>query len=327
MGLEKNVAQKSLFGGVQKSRLSSLRADYILPPFSVLSAREGEWQNRKRAWVDLGIDSELGRGDHLTKEEKESNVRENKLGKCLPDQSIGEKFGRKVQTTSIFDPVLCELLLSWFTNKGYKVLDPFAGGSVRGLVSGYLGREYDGIDLSNKQIEANIEQYNRFNANYGVQNVKWYCGDSNKMDDILPKDKKYDFILTCPPYADLEVYSNDPDDISNMTYDKFMETLTSIIKKACDKLEENRFAAIVVGELRDKKTGVYRGFVPDTINAFRACGMQYYDEMILVTSAGSLPIRVKRQFKVGRKIGKSHQNVLVFYKGDTSKIRDMGNIQ
>ena len=35
---------------------------FMIPPFSVLNAREGWWQNRKRAWLALGIKSELGRG-------------------------------------------------------------------------------------------------------------------------------------------------------------------------------------------------------------------------------------------------------------------------
>lgn len=33
-----------------------------IPPFSVLNAREGWWQDRKKAWIALGIQSELGRG-------------------------------------------------------------------------------------------------------------------------------------------------------------------------------------------------------------------------------------------------------------------------
>lgn len=37
-----------------------------IPPFSVLNAREGWWQDRKRAWIDLGIRSELGRGEGAT---------------------------------------------------------------------------------------------------------------------------------------------------------------------------------------------------------------------------------------------------------------------
>ncbi|MFO0271532.1 MAG: ParB/Srx family N-terminal domain-containing protein [Gemmatimonadota bacterium] len=33
-----------------------------LPPFTVLNAREGWWQDRKAAWIAIGIKSELGRG-------------------------------------------------------------------------------------------------------------------------------------------------------------------------------------------------------------------------------------------------------------------------
>lgn len=36
---------------------------FLVPPFSVLDARQGYWQDRKRAWLALGIQSELGRGD------------------------------------------------------------------------------------------------------------------------------------------------------------------------------------------------------------------------------------------------------------------------
>lgn len=37
--------------------------------------------------------------------------------------------------TSIFDPVLCELAYRWFTPADGSILDPFAGGSVRGIVA------------------------------------------------------------------------------------------------------------------------------------------------------------------------------------------------
>ena len=35
------------------------------------------------------------------------------------------------------------------------VLDPFAGGSVRGIVASQLGRGYLGIELAAEQVEAN----------------------------------------------------------------------------------------------------------------------------------------------------------------------------
>ena len=53
-----------LFGetpsGTAHGSLLSQSWDY--PPFSVLNARDGWWQERKRQWLALGIRSELGRG-------------------------------------------------------------------------------------------------------------------------------------------------------------------------------------------------------------------------------------------------------------------------
>jgi hypothetical protein len=76
------------------------------------------------------------------------------------------------------------------------------------------------------------------------------------------------------------------------------------------------FACFVVGDIRDKKTGLYRNFVSDTIAAFQAGGFALYNEAIFITPAASLPIRVGGQFEKSRKLGKMHQNVLVFVKGD-----------
>jgi len=42
---------------------------------------------------------------------------------------------------SIFDPVACELSYRWFCPKEGEVLDPFAGGSVRGIVANFYGRD------------------------------------------------------------------------------------------------------------------------------------------------------------------------------------------
>lgn len=41
---------------------ATLAERFLVPPFSVLDARQGYWQTRKQAWLALGIESELGRG-------------------------------------------------------------------------------------------------------------------------------------------------------------------------------------------------------------------------------------------------------------------------
>lgn len=214
--------------------------------------------------------------------------------------------------TSIFDPVLCELAYRWFSPAGGVVLDPFAGGSVRGIVASVLGRRYVGVDLRAEQVEANREQA----AEICDLLPEWHVGDSA---EVIPGlDVEADLVFSCPPYADLEVYSDDPRDLSTMDYPSFVEAYRRIIAAACSKLKPNAFAVFVVGEVRDRR-GNYLGFVPDTIAAFRDAGLAYYNEAILVTAAGSLPIRAGRQFETTRKIGKTHQNVLVFTKGDPKK--------
>lgn len=51
-------------GGGNPSEVAhkTLAERFGVPPFSVLDARQGYWQDRKRAWLSLGLQSELGRG-------------------------------------------------------------------------------------------------------------------------------------------------------------------------------------------------------------------------------------------------------------------------
>ena len=273
----------------------SLSDKFGAPPFSVLNAREGWWQDRKREWLSLGIESELGRGEEL-----------------LGFRSLAARFGNRGGTeanTSVFDPVLCELLYQWFSPMGGVVLDPFAGGSVRGVVAAELGREYVGYELRADQINANKRQASRICSNIVPA---WVNADSRGIDKAKIDA---DFVFSCPPYADLEKYSDDPKDLSTLEYKEFLPAYREIIAKACAKLKEGRFACFVVGEVRDQG-GNYRNFVSDTIDAFLSAGLSYYNEIILVTAVGSLPVRSGRVFEASRKIGKTHQNVLVFVKGD-----------
>lgn len=146
--------------------------------------------------------------------------------------------------------------------------------------------------------------------------VEWIVGDSTNIAELAPGE--YDFIFSCPPYGDLEVYSEDPADISNMKYADFLIAYRKIIAAACGLLKPDRFACFVVGDFRDKK-GNYRNFPGDTIAAFMDQGLTLYNTAVLITAAGSLPIRVGKQFTSSRKLGKTHQDVLIFLKGDAKR--------
>ena len=131
----------------------------------------------------------------------------------------------------------------------------------------------------------------------------------------MEKAPEADFIFSCPPYGDLEQYSELREDLSAMPWPDFRLAYRAIIHRACKRLRNDRFACFVVGDFRDGK-GNYRNFVSETIAAFMDAGLSLYNEAILVTSVGSASMRVTRQFNAGRKLCKTHQNVLVFLKGD-----------
>jgi 1-aminocyclopropane-1-carboxylate deaminase/D-cysteine desulfhydrase-like pyridoxal-dependent ACC family enzyme len=146
---------------------------------------------------------------------------------------------------------------------------------------------------------------------------EWVTGDAADVTDLCP-GVEADLWFSCPPYGDLEVYSDDPRDLSTMSDREFREQYRRIIRDSTALLRDDRFAVIVVGDYRGSD-GFYRNFVSNTIEAFQAAGLGLYNEAVLVTNLASLILRVGKQFDVSRKLGKSHQNVLVFVKGDPRK--------
>lgn len=625
--------------GVGKPTPPSLVERFGVPPFSVLDARQGYWQERKRGWLSLGLRSEVGRGENLmgrgilemvtlwtgfTYQETKDFVDARRAAGVSDDDIRGEaqRMGRRGaigsdakargktfaknhssddekldpvtrkiidatvgKGTSIFDPVLCELAYRWFCPPDGTVLDPFAGGSVRGVVAARLGRGYVGIDLREEQVEANRQQWDEIGsavaaavpavvpdetpdltpvdwlgdegvwvkrddafafagvrggkvrtcrvlsegasglvtagsrqspqANIvaqiarrlgvpcrvhtpqgelspellaakaagaevvqhpaGYNNVivararedaaargwteipfgmeceeavrqtsrqvanlppgahrlvapvgsgmslagilhglvaagrddlkvlgvvvgadpekrldryapkgwrdrvtlvpsgldyhahapktrlaeieldpvyeakclpfllpgdvlwvvgrrqtaepatlraapvlQWVTGDSRELPTLLGPDFAADFVFSCPPYADLEVYSDDPRDLSTMSYEAFLAAYREIIAAAVARLRPDRFACFVVGDVRDGK-GLYRNFPAETIAAFEAAGARLYNEAVLVTAVSTLALRAAGAFVASRKLGKAHQNVLVFVKGDARK--------
>lgn len=529
---------KDIFGNPLKQATKSIiYKRFGVPPFTVLSAREGHWQARKRAWLALGIEAELGRSEvegksifPWDKERYKQGIGRTGKGKVAgweefiagtgkerggagrkchnskawnrfevekPTAESTQKIAAVGYGPSLFDPVLCEMIYRWFTGPGQQIVDPFAGGSVRGIVATCLGRKYWGGELRKEQVDSNIKQAlhifpgsqqvpievsgkmlrqmfhpcelnyvrgtckgrccegsggimvtvhesereaieakgctvkdgfivadkrglcpfksddglctihgrekpfgcqaspftlnekgvlvvrnryrllkcfkcegskpaheahhwslqaifgdeeaarisklaaageDRIQAMMGVREyrmlvanddakhgretkgllqpqLEFVCGDSSK---TLRHAPRADFVFSCPPYGDLEVYSNEPGDISNLEWDDFLAVYRKIIFRACKKLRDDRFACFVVGDFRDSK-GNYRNFVSETIRAFLDAGLRLYNEAILVTAVGSASLRASRQFAAARKMVKSHQNILVFVKGDGKK--------
>ena len=265
---------------------------------TIFDTKQGYWQKRKREWKKI-LHSENGRNAGL-------------LGNGLKE--LAQKQGANLTGTSIFDPVLCEVLYNWFCPVNGTIFDPFAGGSVRGVIAEMLNRRYIGIDLSERQIDANRQTADRL----GVYPA-WHCDDSKNADKYIT-DETADLVFSCPPYHNLEKYSDHPLDLSNMNYNDFITAYTDIITTACRKLKNDRFAVFGVGDIRDK-AGFYRGFTDDTKRIFKDAGLHLYNECILLEQYATAVMRAGMIFSAGRKLTKVHQNVLIFYKGNPKEIK------
>lgn len=310
---------------------ASLNDRFIVPPFSILDTRKGYWQERKKKWRELIGDNGESRNDTLitspeikykdlyqrTRQHREELgiTFKEYLDKYVPDD-VKEREASKVLSAgvSLLDPVMAEIVCRWFGQDNCKTFDCFAGDSVFGYVSAHLGNEFVGIELRPEQARLNNERVEGMTARY-------INDDGQNVAQHIAPDSQ-DLLFSCPPYFDLEKYSDLENDASNQdSYEDFIKILENAFKAAVGCLKENRFAVIVVGDVRDKSTGFYYDFCGDIKRIFKEAGMPLYNEIILVETGASTALRAGRYME-SRKVAKMHQNILVFYKGKTKEIKN-----
>ena len=281
-----------------KNKLSD---KFIIPPFSILDTRSGDWQARKKIW-----------NEYLR---EEGETREETLG-VKTEIKYGDMSGRDsgpiqsmAPSVSLFDPVIAEVMFHWFSPENSNIIDPFCGDIRKGAVAGFLKHNFTGIELRPEQYEVNIKQIDRLELN---KYVKYINDDGTKILNHID-EKSQDLLFSCPPYYDLEEYSKMEEDASNQeTYEDFIKILDNAFTDGIKTLKDNRFAVIVVGDLRNKD-GYYYNFHEDIKFIFNKSGMLLYNELILMEMTGTAALRAENAMK-NRKTIKTHQNVLVFYK-------------
>ena len=301
-----------LFGDEIRKELS-LADRYLLCPTTVLNKRDPKWALLRRKWIGLGIKSEIGRDSMFMNfsGSKDKSILKGKDSWSDSTKNIVNRMGKfsGADGVSIFDPVLCEIIYKWFCPDGGLILDPFAGGSVRGIVANYLGYKYTGVELREEQCTSNRDQ--AIDILEVSNQPTWHCGDSDQVLDVK-LNIEFDLLFSCPPYMNLEVYSDLPEDLSNMNDESFITKYNSIIDKSCKLVKRGGYAVFVVGDLRDNK-GYQKDFTGITKQAFIKAGMKLYNELILVTPVGSKAMTMELGFRSG-KLAKVHQNVYIFKK-------------
>lgn len=239
--------------------------------------------------------------------------------KTVKDGEVVHSKGKSFNgNASVLDPVACEVILRLFMpTSGVRVYNPFGGGVQMGFVCGENNYEYTATEIRQNQCDANNAICQDF------VNVKWIKADSST---FVPK-QKYDLMFSCPPYYQVEEYLDydkviPEGELNNLpTYQEFRDTLFKGYKNSLKMLNDNCFFVIMTGDSRDKN-GAYYGCEAEHELFFKEQGLHIYNKIVYLECEFTRLAHAKVTLNY-RKFPKREQKILVFYKGDMSKIKDL----
>ena len=197
---------------------------------------------------------------------------------------------------------------------GRRIYNPFGGGVQFGFVAGSYGYDYISSEIRQNQCDANNAICK------DLKSATWIKSDSSK---YMP-ESKVDLCFSCPPYYQVEEYldydGNPPEgELNNIpTYEQFRDTLFEGYKKGIEALNDNCFFVVMTGDSRDKN-GAYYGCEAEHEIFFKQQGLHIYNKIVYLECEFTRLAQAKVTLNY-RKFPKREQKILVFYKGDISKI-------
>jgi DNA modification methylase len=220
-------------------------------------------------------------------------------------------------------------LIRFFTKRGMKVLDPFAGVASTLKACALHDRNGVGIELIPHWVKLARERLvtevpaakSELVTNEVLQ------GDVRRVLDTF-SDDEFDFIVTSPPYWNIlskidhkaksqrirnglaTKYSDDPSDLGNIaTYKAFLDELCAVFRKCQRVLRAGRYMCIIVSDFRHKSR--YYAFHSDLHSRLDSDGLTLKGIKILYQ-------RHKQVFPYGYPFAYvpniHHQYILIFQK-------------
>lgn len=171
-------------------------------------------------------------------------------------------------------PQLMKKMIEFFTKENEWVLDPFMGVGGTLLGASLINRNAVGIDLSSDYINIYKEvcKKEKFKEQITIVGNSKNVGSFKKI-----KDRKFDLILTDPPYGDMmnrkktgetmkkggdtnpTPFTKNADDIGNSPLPIFLDELKSIIEKSFHLLNDKRYILIFTKDFQP--TQQYHGML------------------------------------------------------------------
>lgn len=209
---------------------------------------------------------------------------------------------------SLFDPAVAAWLLNCYAPKVGLCFDPFAGGGMRAIMAAKRGLAYLGVELRQAECEAIRERCEKCRV---TDFVHIECGDARDCSHIA-SDASADFLLTCPPYWNLEQYRGGPADLSMCeTYKDFLDALNRVVIETARILKPGAVSCWVVG-LHRHKGGELIPMHHDVTRLHRAAGFRLKEEIVLSHKNNGAVQRVGNFDKGDRRLIRTHEYALVF---------------
>lgn len=269
-----------------------LNATYGIIPYSIWDTNDPQYSNPILKYL---------------KERNGQSTRENTLKSY---GGAGENTAY-TSTTSYFNPKLARIVYSSYCPPGGTIFDPFAS-VVRPYVAKILGYNYTGCEVRKEECDKINSLLNTvLSTDNEVNVIHTDCRN-------YTTDKKYDCIFTCPPYWNLETYSNQSNDMSAIEdYNIFLQEMEKVYVTCKELMHDDSYCCFVVADFRDYNEGrknVNRlvPFVSDMIRTGENAGLILYDKVICQKPLGTAPSRLK--LWNNRKTVRIHEELLVFRK-------------
>lgn len=119
----------------------------------------------------------------------------------------------------------------------------------------------------------------------------------------------------------MEKYTDDPRDLSNMTWDTHLDAVRLALLNCHADLKDDRYLVWVVGDLRDNQ-GHLRMLPHHTARIMQETGFRLVNEHIIINPVGTRHRMLRRWWSPTRSAGRLHQHVLVAVKGNRRRAAD-----
>lgn len=206
---------------------------------------------------------------------------------------------------SVFNPHLAQMIISAYCPLSANIIDQFGGGGTRGFIATSMGHKYTGIEIREEEVSRIKEKMNDWNLDFNL-----ILGDAV---EYKLQDETYNFSFTCPPYFDLELYSEIENDLSNSkSYANFLELLKKVLTNNFNSLKKGSFSVWVVGNFRNSK-GELEHLNGDLIKTAKDVGFKLWDEIIW-QGASNVAMTRCGKFEKNRKCVRMHEYVIILKK-------------